>query len=115
MGRFKGRCCLILFLLFWTLDLGRWALAEERIYVLSLEEAAQLALMNNFDIQVARYDAQIAATNEGVAESVYDTFLSMDVQYQTDQSASTSALAASAVSSRLEHTCVIFARSGTGS
>jgi outer membrane protein TolC len=67
--------------------------ARERIYRLSLDAATKLALANNFDIQLARYDAWIAQTDKGVAESIYDTIATAEVEYQNDQSKPTSTLA----------------------
>lgn len=61
-------------------------------YALSLEEASQLALKNNFDIQLLKYDAWIARTKRGKIESMYDTILSGDVQYHKDQSRKTSTI-----------------------
>ncbi len=66
---------------------------QETIYRLSLDEATKLALANNFDIQLARYDAWIAKTEKGVAESIYDTIATAEVEYQNDQSKPTSTLA----------------------
>lgn len=54
-------------------------------YVLSLEEVTRLALQNNFDIQLAQYDAQIAQTQKGVAESIYDTVLDAEIKYRDNQ------------------------------
>lgn len=61
-------------------------------YHLSVDDVAILALSNNFDIQLARYDAQIAQTDESVAESIYDTILSAEIKYRNDQLARTSSL-----------------------
>lgn len=69
------------------------AASQERIYRLSLDEATKLAIANNFDIQIARYDAWIAQTDKGVAESIYDTIATAEVEYQNDQSKPTSTLA----------------------
>jgi outer membrane protein TolC len=54
-------------------------------YNLSLEDVTKLALSNNFDIQLLRYDAMISETGEGVAESIYDTMLSAEVSYSNDE------------------------------
>jgi len=61
-------------------------------YVLSLNRVMQLALQNNFDIQLAKYDAQIARTDKGVSESVYDTVIDMELKYRKDKAARTSSL-----------------------
>lgn len=66
---------------------------SEKIYRLSLEEATQLALYNNLDIQLAEYDARIARTEKGPAESIYDTMFNAEVEYHSDKSKQTSTLA----------------------
>ncbi|MCD4781035.1 MAG: TolC family protein [Candidatus Omnitrophica bacterium] len=57
----------------------------DKIYTLSLNESMTLALQNNFEIQLAKYDVLIAKTNEGVAESIYDTVINAQIQYKNDQ------------------------------
>ena len=58
----------------------------------SLEEVTRLALSNNLDIQIIKYDTYISRTGKGAAESIYDTLLKADVGYANDQSARTSSL-----------------------
>lgn len=60
---------------------------------LSLKEATELALLNNFDIQLAKYDAWIAQTKEGEARSIYDTILDADIEYRNNQLKKTSTIA----------------------
>ena len=67
--------------------------AQGKEYVLSLDEVSKLALTNNFDIQLAKFDAGIAKTKKGVAESIYDTILEAEVKYKNDQSKQSSTLA----------------------
>ena len=55
------------------------------VYKLSLDQAMELALENNFDIQLAKYDALIAKTHTGMAESIYDTMINAEIKYQNDQ------------------------------
>ncbi|MDD3375282.1 MAG: TolC family protein [Candidatus Omnitrophica bacterium] len=64
-------------------------------YVLSLDEVSQIALRNNFDIQIARYDAEIAKTKKGEAQSIYDTVLTAEAAYRKDKSAKTSSFSGS--------------------
>lgn len=59
---------------------------------LSLEETTRLALQNNFDIQLAKYDTWISRTREGLSESVYDTIIDAQVSYQDDQQERSSSL-----------------------
>ncbi|MFA5060612.1 MAG: TolC family protein [Candidatus Omnitrophota bacterium] len=61
-------------------------------YPLSLEEATQLALRNNFDVQLAKYDAKISRTNKQSSKSIYDTVIDAEIRYQNDQSKRTSTL-----------------------
>lgn len=60
---------------------------EERILKVSLEEVTDLALKNNFDIQLSKYDAWIKDTEELKTRSIYDTFLEAKVDYRKDESA----------------------------
>jgi outer membrane protein TolC len=99
MGRFKS-LLLILFILGW-LGEGISSLAQEEAagetFKFSLEEATALALKNNFDIQLARYDAWIARTDEGAAESIYDTIFNAEIEYQNNQRKQTSTIAGTRV------------------
>jgi outer membrane protein TolC len=60
--------------------------------LLSLDEVMQLAIENSLEIQIAKYDAQISRANEGVSESIYDTFMSAEAKYSNDQSQQTSTI-----------------------
>ena len=66
-------------------------------YKLSLEETTELALLNNFDIQLTKYDTWIARTDKNVAESIYDTILEAEVKYRNDQSKQASTIAGTKV------------------
>ncbi|VAX37344.1 hypothetical protein MNBD_UNCLBAC01-882 [hydrothermal vent metagenome] len=59
--------------------------SSAKTYSLSLKETTQLALKNNFDIQLAKYDAWIMQTEKNKAVSLYDTLLSAEVKYQDNQ------------------------------
>nr|CAI78511.1 outer membrane protein [uncultured bacterium] len=72
-----------------------FAQQEPKVYRLSLDAVTRLALENNFDIQVAKYDAWIARTDENVATSIYDTMFNGQVGYRKDKSKKTSTLAGS--------------------
>ena len=67
-------------------------LGVTKIYRLTLEEVTKLALENNFDIQLAKYDTWIKRTDQDVAESIYDTILSAEVKYEDDQRKKTSTI-----------------------
>ncbi len=66
---------------------------EKKVHRLSLKEATEIALLNNFDIQLTKYDAWIARTGKDVAQSIYDTIFEAEVKYANDQSKSASAFA----------------------
>ncbi len=72
---------------------GSMTLASERIYPLSLDDVSRLALTNNFDIQLTKYDIYIARTGEDSAESIYDTLLESGIGYRNNQRARTSTIA----------------------
>ncbi len=58
---------------------------KENIYTLLLNEVCQIALQNNFDIQLARYDAYIAQTKKKESDSLYDTIIDSQIQYHNNQ------------------------------
>ena len=62
------------------------------IYQLSLDETTEIALKNNFDIQLTKYDTWIARTEEGIARSIYDTIFQAQVEYRDDQQKRTSTI-----------------------
>jgi outer membrane protein TolC len=65
---------------------------EPVVYRLSLDEITRLALHNNFDIQIARHEAQIAATDNDVARSLYDTMFTAEGDYRHDKLKKTSTI-----------------------
>ncbi len=83
---------LIVLIIFSIIFLGGWVEGECADYTLSLEKTTQLALQNNFDIQLAKYDAWIARTDKKVAESIYDTIFEAEVQYRDNQKKRTSTI-----------------------
>lgn len=64
----------------------------QNAFRLSLDEATRIALENNFDIQLAKYDAWVARTDKDVAKSIYDTIFTGEVGYRDDQSKQTSTI-----------------------
>jgi len=66
--------------------------AESRAYYLSLEDVSRLALMNNFDIQLAKFDTYIKRTDQDLAESIFDTVIDAEVKYTNDQQKRTSTI-----------------------
>ena len=65
----------------------------ERVLYLSFDATIELALENNFDIQLAKYDAYVKREDLGAAESVFDTLLTAKIGYTNDQLARSSSLA----------------------
>ncbi|MDP8213290.1 MAG: TolC family protein [Candidatus Zapsychrus exili] len=70
---------------------------SQAVYYVSLDEVSKLALDNNFDIQLSKYDAWIAQTDKGVSESIYDVMFDAEAKYANDQSKPASATAATEV------------------
>ena len=62
-------------------------LEPKKKIALSLDDVARLALKNNFDIQLIRYDIKIAQSGKTKAQSIYDTIAAAQVKYRNDQSA----------------------------
>jgi len=61
-------------------------------YRLSLDETTEIALKNNFDIQLTKYDTWIARTESQIARSIYDTIFEAQVEYRDDQHKRTSTI-----------------------
>jgi len=59
--------------------------SEERVVSLSLNEVSVLALKNNFDIQLARYDAYVKRNDLFESESIFDTIISGKITHTNDQ------------------------------
>ncbi|MGD9014776.1 MAG: TolC family protein [Candidatus Omnitrophota bacterium] len=59
---------------------------------LTLEEVCQLALNNNFDIQLAQFDAQFKQTDLDSARSVYDTLIEVGTNFKDDRKKTVSSL-----------------------
>ena len=55
------------------------------VFYLSLEELSELALSNNFDIQLAKFDAQIKGTDLEREQAIFDTLIEAEIKYKDDQ------------------------------
>ncbi len=55
-------------------------------------DVSRLALVNSLDIQIARFDAYMARTSLGEAESIFDTFLNAEGSFSRDKGATASTL-----------------------
>jgi outer membrane protein TolC len=62
-----------------------YILAQRQRLYLSLRDISTLALWNNLDIQIARYDAYIKRNNLKEATSIFDTILNANFSYKDDQ------------------------------
>lgn len=84
----------IFIVLFIQLSLAGYLAAEEKKKVeLSLETVSELALENNLDIQIAKFDAYIKRNDLYSAVSIFDAILSGSLTYTDDQRKSASAFA----------------------
>ena len=60
--------------------------AEKKEMSLSLKDISHIALENNFDIQIAKFDAYIKENDALLAESIFDTIISGKITYTDNQS-----------------------------
>ncbi|MFC1646436.1 TolC family protein [Candidatus Omnitrophota bacterium] len=72
---------------------GYLVAGEEKEVKLSLETVSELALENNLDIQLAKYDAYIKRNDLYGAVSIFDTILNLGFSYEDDQRQTASTLA----------------------
>lgn len=61
--------------------------SAQTILRLSLDEVTEVALQNNFDIQLAKYETWIKQTDELQVKSIFDTMFDAEVRFRDDQSA----------------------------
>ncbi|UCB57544.1 MAG: TolC family protein [Candidatus Omnitrophota bacterium] len=83
----------IFIFLFCTLCLA--GIAEEAENELSLGACIIFAAQNSFEVKLARLDFLVAETGQGIAESIFDTSLSLGVGYSKDTREALSSFAAS--------------------
>jgi len=79
----------------WSEETTSEAPNENFIYF-SLDEVLRLAVVNNFDIQLAFYDRKINQADIDESRSVYDTILSLNADYEYDKSATPTIILGSA-------------------
>lgn len=85
--KFSKKIILTLFLVVCHVSFLPMTFGEERILKITLEQLTELALKNNFDIQLSKYDAWIKDTEDLRTRSIYDTVLEADVNYRKNESA----------------------------
>ncbi len=66
---------------------------EGEVLHLRLQDALDIAVLNNFEIQLAQYDRDIKGTDIDDALSIYDTVLKLEGEYTHDELEKTSTLA----------------------
>jgi len=72
-------------------DIGLGKLYNKAIYMM-LDDVCEIALSNNFDIQLAQFDAQLKAADLDDARSIYDTIVEVEAKYKDDELKSASTL-----------------------
>ncbi|MEA3305993.1 MAG: hypothetical protein U9R52_04180, partial [Candidatus Omnitrophota bacterium] len=55
-----------------------------KVLRLRLKDVLDIAIINNFDIRLAKYDRAIKDTDIGDALSIYDTVLELEAEYTHD-------------------------------
>ena len=83
---------ILAFLLVFSVTSFVFAKGEYQIYELSLAKVMSIALDNNLDIQMAKYDAFISETSLDTAQSIFDVILDANINYQNDKAKKTSPL-----------------------
>jgi outer membrane protein TolC len=76
---------LLLFVLFFLCKQDTLFSEQSGILNLSIEEVTELALENNFDIQIYKLDKRISEKSLLQAESVYDMMLEAEYKYEKDK------------------------------
>ena len=92
---------LISLLLFYSHELLAQTEKEPGVLYLTLKDVLGVAILNNFDIQLAKYDRAIKDTDIDDTLSIYDTVLSLDAEY-THNRLETSSIIAGTVSEDYE-------------
>jgi outer membrane protein TolC len=80
----KNNLAVFAFLLFFSLN----CLGQENsgnVFYLSLADITQLALKNNLDIQIAKFDAYIKKNDLLEVDSIFDTFFNANFSYEKDK------------------------------
>ena len=93
----KSVCVPSFIAVFSLLALGSYADNSGGLYV-NVESITKLALVNNLDIQIAKFDAYIQRNNLGEAESIFDTFVNASISYDKNKKDAASTLMGTASS-----------------
>lgn len=93
MGQFKNfkQCGMVLILLLSSSNVVGQVIPANS-YEIGIADVVRLAIENNFDVQLAKYDAWIKRTDKGSAQSIYDAVLSAEAGYRNNQSKKTSTI-----------------------
>lgn len=95
-NRFSAACIATVVAFLLCIGYGDVFAQEKAALELTLERVSALALANNLDIQIAKYDAYIKRNDLYSAVSIFDAILSGSVSYDDDQLKRTSSIAGSA-------------------
>lgn len=81
------------FILVFSFCIVAWA-GENTVQILrlTLDDALKIAIINNFDIQLAKYDRAISEADIDDVLSIYDTVLKLEAEYTHDELERTSVL-----------------------
>ena len=82
----------VLFSVFFSFSLAGFCAQEKKTMVVSFEEISKLALENNLDIQIAKFDTYIKRNELGTAKSIFDTFFSANISYDKNKEDTASTL-----------------------
>ena len=82
---------LIIFIFSGSLSLNS-ALAKKETISLNLDEAVKIAIQNNLDIKLAKISSEFKRADLILTNSIFDTILSLDANYEDDQLKKSSSL-----------------------
>ncbi len=89
-----------IFLVLIILNISTLAFCGEEDIYLTLDQVSDIALRNNFDIQLARFDAQYEEADLGRALAIYDAVVEAEAKYTDDKRKAGSALAGTELDTR---------------
>jgi outer membrane protein TolC len=81
----KHKISVFAILVFYIFSLVPQTGYSEQKLSLTLEQCIRAAARNSFEVKLARLDFLIAETDLGVEESIFDTLISIDVNYEEDK------------------------------
>jgi len=70
--------------------------ADDNSFYANIDTITKIALVNNLDIQIAKFDAYIQRNNLGEAQSIFDTFINASISYDKNKEDAASTLTGTA-------------------